>query len=66
MPQKSHYLMQFFKSDGLPDNQRRTSQAFGELARAIDSTLPSNPEKTTALRKLLEARTCAIQAIIFE
>lgn len=39
---------------------------FCELAKVIDGTLPDNPEKTTAIRKLLEAKDCAVRALLFE
>jgi hypothetical protein len=29
-------------------------------------TLPRNPERTTALRKLLEAKDCAVRASIYK
>ena len=37
-----------------------------ELARQIVDTLPSNPERTVALRKLLEAKDCAVRALLFK
>ena len=60
-----NYLMQFFKYDHLPPELQTISKPFGDLAKLIDETLPSNPEKTTALRKLLEAKDCAVRARIF-
>ena len=33
--------------------------------QAVD-TLPSNPERTVALRKLLEAKDCAVRALLFK
>jgi len=63
---KRHYLRQFFAYEHLPDHLRVISQPFGELAREIDLTLPDNPEKTTALRKLLEAKDCAVRAVLFK
>ena len=35
------------------------------LAQYFDSTLPTGPEATTALRKLMEAKDCAVRAVIF-
>lgn len=60
------YLLQFFKYDHLPENLKKVSAPFCELAKHIDETLPDNPEKTTALRKLLEAKDCAVRALLFK
>ncbi len=60
------YLMQFFKYDHLPEHLQAVSKPFGELAEQINATLPENPEKTVALRKLLEAKDCAVRALLFE
>ncbi len=63
--QNPHYLIQFFRYDHLPENLKTFSAPFGELAKNIDATLPDNPEKTTALRKLLESKDCAVRALLF-
>lgn len=55
-------IMQFFKYDHLPPDKQATSKPFGELAEVIHSTLPRNPERTVALRKLLEAKDAAVRA----
>jgi hypothetical protein len=62
---KPHYLRQFFAYEHLREDLRPTSQCFGELAKLIDEQLPGNPEKTTALRKLLESKDCAVRALLF-
>jgi len=56
------YLIQFFAYEHLPAHLQEISKPFGDLARHLDSTLPNNPEKSTALRKLLEAKDCAVRA----
>ena len=58
------FLMQFFTYDHLPEHLRKISKPFAELANMIEQTLPRNPERTTALRKLLEAKDCAVRAVI--
>lgn len=57
-------LMQFFEYAHLPEHLQAVSKPFGELARHLDETLPSNAETTVALRKLLEAKDCAVRAVI--
>ena len=63
---KPHYLLQFFAWRHLPPHLQAVSQPFGELAEHVDANLPDNPEKTTALRKLLEAKDCAVRAVLFK
>jgi len=61
----NHYLMQFFKYDHLPEHLKKISKPFADMAQNIVDTLPSNPESTTALRKLLEAKDCAVRSVLF-
>jgi len=60
------HIMQFFAYDHLPAHLQTISKPFGELAQTLFKTLPANPERTTALRKLLEAKDCAVRANIFK
>lgn len=54
-------IMQFFKYDHLPAEKQVVSRPFSDLAeRLLD--LPRNPERTVALRKLLEAKDAAVRA----
>lgn len=53
--------MQFFAFDHLPPEKRTWSKPFGELATKL-LELPRNPERTVALRKLLEAKDAAVRA----
>lgn len=59
-------LLQFFAYEHLPPHLQAVSQPFGELAQRIVETLPRNPERTVALRKLLEAKDCAVRALLFK
>lgn len=68
------HILQFFAYDHLPHNLQAVSRPFCELARAIVGdpsewsqtglALPRNPERTVALRKLLEAKDAAVRAVI--
>ena len=60
------YLLQFFAYEHLPSHLQEASKPFGELAALIVKTLPSNPERTVAPRKLLEAKDCAVRALLFK
>lgn len=59
-------MLQFFDYEHLPAHLQAVSKPFGDLARELAGSLPRNAESTTALRKLLEAKDCAVRAIIFK
>lgn len=59
-------LLQFFQYDHLPAHLQDVSRPFCELADHIVTMLPSNPERTVALRKLLEAKDCAVRAVLYQ
>lgn len=76
---KTDYLLQFFAYSHLPPHLQAVSKPFCDLAFAIvgdergmpegaptQFPLPSNPERTVALRKLLEAKDCAVRALLFK
>lgn len=56
------HIMQFFEYSHLPPHLQEVSAPFGVLAQKIVELLPRNPERTTALRKLLEAKDAAVRA----
>ncbi len=56
------HIEQFFAWGHLPPHLRDVSKPFSDLAVALISTLPRNPERTVALRKLLEAKDAAVRA----
>jgi hypothetical protein len=58
-------MLQFFQFAHLPDHLQKISEPFCNLANHVVNTLPANPERTTALRKLLEAKDCAVRASIY-
>lgn len=60
----NNFLLQFFSYEHLPAHLQKVSRPFGELAQTLADTLPPNAERTTALRKLLEAKDCAVRAVI--
>lgn len=55
-------ILRFFHYGHLPEALRATSRHFCALAWIIIDTLPRNPERTVALRKLLEAKDAAVRA----
>lgn len=58
------HIIQFFAYEHLPAPLQAVSKPFGELAHTIVANLPRNPERTVALRKLLEAKDAAVRALV--
>lgn len=56
------HIMQFFAYHHLPENLQTVSKPFCDLAEHLISSLQRNPERTVALRKLLEAKDAAVRA----
>lgn len=54
-------MLQFFEYKHLPPELQAASAPFGILAQAIVDDYPQNPERTVCLRKLLEAKDCAVR-----
>lgn len=59
-------ILQFFTYKHLPEHLQEVSKPFCELAEWITNNLESNPETSTALRKLLEAKDAAVRAKLFK
>jgi hypothetical protein len=59
-------MLQFFNYSHLPPRLAEASKPFCDLARLIAAELPRNPERTVALRKLLESKDCAVRALLYE
>jgi ferritin-like protein len=58
-------LLQFFNYSHLPADMQETSKRFHDLAVSMYEHLPSNPESTVAMRKLLEAKDAAVRSTIY-
>lgn len=68
------HILQYFEYEHLPKHLQQVSRPFCELARRIvlgdpkagpyAAPLPRNPERTVALRKLLEAKDAAVRALL--
>jgi hypothetical protein len=57
-------LVRYFAWAHLPEALQAVSAPFGLLALQLLDVLPDNAELTTALRKLLEAKDCAVRAAL--
>lgn len=63
MNEQKEHIEQFFAYAHLPERLQEVSRPFAEQAQRI-LTLPRNPERTVALRKLLESKDAAVRAFI--
>lgn len=61
----SEPILQFFAYEHLPERLQAVSKPFHDLAHGLTKTLPRNPERTVALRKLLEAKDAAVRARLY-
>lgn len=64
MNETRDHIMQFFTHAHLPPHLAAVSRPFCELAEQLVATLPRNPERTVALRKLVEAKDAAVRALV--
>lgn len=61
---KPHPIMQYFAYKHLPPQLASTSLMFHSLACWVDENLPNGPEKSVALRKILEAKDAAVRCAL--
>ncbi len=60
----TEHIMQFFAYAHLPPHLQAVSKPFCDMATTIIDTIPRNPERTVALRKLLESKDAAVRALL--
>lgn len=63
-PPHVYSIMQYFKYEHLPPNLQKISKPFAELALSMADELPYGPETQAMLRKLLEAKDCAVRSAL--
>lgn len=57
-------ILRFFAFEHLPLKLQAVSKPFSDLAYLMAQTLPECAELSAGLRKLLEAKDCAVRAAI--
>ncbi len=57
-------ILRYFEFAHLPERLQGVSQPYYQMAHHLDLELPSNAEKTVALRKLLESKDAAVRAAL--
>ena len=55
-------MLKWFAYSHLPDHLQEVSKPFSDLAAILVDTVSPGPERTVALRKLLEAKDAAVRA----
>ena len=61
---KENALMKFFKYEHLPEHLQAISKPFHDLAVEMCDKMGNDAEGVTALRKLLEAKDCAVRSLV--
>ena len=56
-------MLKFFAYDHLREDLQLVSRHFHDLAHRIVGMVPAGPERTVALRKLLESKDNAVRAV---
>jgi hypothetical protein len=57
-------ILQYFTYEHLPPHLQVVSESFARLAETVVDTVPRCPERTVALRKLLEGKDAAVRAAV--
>jgi hypothetical protein len=61
---KDERMAKWFAFEHLPPKLQHVSRAFHDLAVRVTQMCESGPERTVALRKLLEAKDAAVRAAL--
>ena len=59
---KENLIMQYFAYAHLPAPLKNVSMVIAHTAQLLNEQLPDGPEKSTALRKMLEAKDCFVRS----
>ncbi len=61
-----HRLLKYFKYDHLPEHLQLVSKPFSDLAHQLvqNQDVEDMAELTAGLRKLIEAKDCAVRSLI--
>lgn len=61
--EEKYPILKYFAFDHLPEHLQAISQPFSMIANRM-AELPEGPEVAAGLRKLLEAKDCAVRAAL--
>lgn len=65
LPKPEERMLRWFTYTHLPPHLQTISVLFAELAAEVCNLVDPGPERTVALRKLLEAKDAAIRAVVY-
>jgi hypothetical protein len=65
-PKLGDDILQFFQYEHLQPAQARIAKGFHDFAEQVVRHLPQCPERTVALRKLLESKDAAVRATLWK
>ncbi len=65
-PSTAHMMQMLAPNVNLKSPMLELSTAFADFALDLMIDLPDSPELTSCLRKLLEAKDCAVRAMVFK
>lgn len=57
-------ILKYFSFSHLSDSLAEISKPFSDFAWKLETMLPTGPEKSVALRKLLESKDAAVRAAL--
>lgn len=57
-------ILKYFAYKHLPPHLQKVSRQFSDLANDMAANLPKDPEVSVCLRRLLEAKDCAVRAAL--
>ncbi len=57
-------MLKHFAFDTHPEQLQDVAKAYHDLAQILVRVSPRNPERTVALRKLLESKDAAVRAVL--
>lgn len=66
MSNEEEPMLQWFENEHLPEQLRKVSEGFRKMAEELTRAVERSPERTVALRKLLESKDAAVRAKIAE
>lgn len=63
-PSRPERMLKLFAYEHLRPDLLAVSRLFSDLAHLLAMMVPAGPERTVALRKLLEAKDAAVRAVV--
>jgi len=64
MDQSVANIMRYFEFSHLSENLQIVAREYYGFAHALEQNLPTGPEKSVALRKLLESKDAAVRSAL--